>query len=55
MGLLVTTTALEVFNGGRFSLPDKPTGLSAAEYASSTILRPRCLPLLKFDDNTAHR
>jgi hypothetical protein len=37
-----------------FSLPEKPIGLSAPEYSSSTTLRPRCLPLLKFNDNTVH-
>ncbi len=44
--------------GGKFgywmSMPQKPTGLSAAKYANDTWMRPRCIPLLKFDSNVAH-
>ena len=37
-----------------FSMPEKPTGLSATKYANDRFLRPICQPLLQFDDNTAH-
>ncbi len=47
-------TAVGGLFGFWFSMPEKPTGLSAAKYAADTRLRPLCQPILQFDDNTAH-